>query len=124
MEHTVISQFLLRALLVPIIILWGYHLAQRRFIAEGPRKRSATLLLTVLTIGVWVAAFGLRRFKIDDVFLFPVLAVAAIVTVAGRKSMFPFRARCARCHAPLPLKRILFVDSPACEVCQNREGDV
>jgi hypothetical protein len=120
-EHTVISQFLLRALLVPIVLLWGYHLAQRRFIEQGPRKRSASLQITLLFIGVWIAAYLLRRFRVDDVFLFPVLAAAAIAVVAGRRSMFPYRIRCARCRTPLPLKRILFVDSPGCEACE-KEG--
>jgi hypothetical protein len=117
-EHTVISQFLLRALLAPIILLWGYHLAQRRYREEAQRKRTATLLLTLLLIGVWVAAFFLRRLRIDDVFLSPVFIVAAIILIAERRTLLPYRARCVRCGAPLSVRTVFFMDSNACGSCE------
>ncbi len=118
MEHTALSQLLLSVLLVPIVLLWIYHLAQRGHKEEGPRKRNATLLLTLLLIGVWGAAFLLRRLRIDDVFLFPVFVVAAIILIAGRRTLLPYRVRCVRCGAPLPATTVLFRDSNACGSCE------
>ncbi len=118
MEHTAVSQLLQRVLLVPILLLWGYHLAQRKYKEEGQRKRGATLLLTLLLVGVWAAAFFLRRFGIDDVFLSPVAVVAAIILVAGRRTLLPYRLRCVRCGAPLSARTVFFIDSNACGSCE------
>jgi hypothetical protein len=117
-DHNAVSRALLAVLLVPILILWVYHLAQRRFREEGAAKRSASMQLTLLLIAVWIVAFGLRRYHVDDVFLLPAVVAAAIILIARRRVMLPYRARCVRCRAPLPLKTILFTDANACAACE------
>ena len=117
MEHTLVSILLQKILLVPMVALWAFHLYQRRFKEAGTRKRIATLSLTMVLIGAWVAAWLFARYGIDDRFLLLVAAVAAAVVVWQRKLMLPYRLVCARCGAPLTITRILSYDSNTCETC-------
>ena len=52
-----------------MVALWAFHLYQRRFKDAAVRKRIATLSLTVVIIGGWVAAWFFDRYGVDDVYL-------------------------------------------------------
>ena len=125
MEHTLVSNLLQKILLVPMVALWAFHLYQRRFKEAGTRKRIATLSLTMVLIGAWVAAWVFARYGIDDKFLLLVAALAVAVVVWQRKLMLPYRLVCARCGAPLRITRILCHDSNKCETCEaaTMEGE-
>ena len=117
MPETVVARFLLKWLLVPVLLLWGYHLAQRRFAETVGAKRMATLYLTGLLLAAWVAAYAFVRLGVPDVWL-PAIAVAAVaVIVWQRRHVFPYRLRCASCAKPLGLQRILFRGDNTCERC-------
>ena len=120
MHNTVISTLLMKILLVPMVALWAFHLFQRRFKEAGERKRIATLSLTVVVIGAWVAAWLFTRYGIDDTYLIAVAALAAAVVVWQRRLMLPYRLRCARCGKPLTITRVLNHDSNTCEACESR----
>jgi hypothetical protein len=116
--HSTVSGILRFVLLAPIAVLWAYHLSQRRYDEEiGGKKRMATLMLTVFLLGLWVLTFLFWRLGIDDVFLIPICFLAAAVLYWRRKALFPYRLACARCGKSLPLKKILFFDSNACDTC-------
>lgn len=122
MVSTALSILLQRILLVPIVGLWIFHLYQRRFKDAAVRKRIATLSLTAVLIGGWVAAWLFERYTIDDRWLIVVAAAAVFLVVWQRKLMLPFRSRCVRCGKPLGLTRMLSWDSNTCEACEP-EGE-
>ncbi|HVO39530.1 MAG TPA: hypothetical protein VMV03_10940 [Spirochaetia bacterium] len=115
----------LRILLIPIVAVWVYHLFQRRWQERGTRKRTASLWLTLVLIGVWALAYGLARFRMDDLYLVPVGFAALVVLVWQKSAIFPYRRHCAQCGRPLSATRILFLDSNACERCEPdlKEGE-
>ena len=63
MDNTAVSTLLQKILLVPMVALWALHLYQRKFKKRG-RKRIATLSLTMVLIGVWVAAWLFARYGV------------------------------------------------------------
>lgn len=117
MEKTAIARALQLYLLIPIVALWAWHLGQRRYHEVVGRKRQASLFLTVLFIAVWIVSYLFTLFSVRDVFLIPVVLLAAGAAGWQRKLFLPFRLRCARCRRLLPLTRILFHDSEACAAC-------
>ena len=118
MESTALSTLLQKVLLVPMVALWAFHLYQRRFHEAGTRKRIATLSLTIVIIGAWIAAWLFTRYGITDQWLIAVAACAAVVVIWQRRLMLPFRRRCARCGAPLSFTRMFSWDSNTCEACE------
>ncbi len=125
MPNNALSQFLLIALLVPTVILWAYHLALRGYLEVGEKKRYASLFLTIVLLALWLTAYLLRRFGIDDLLLIPAFAVAIAVVIWKRGTFVPYRFSCAQCGKPLSVKRILFHDSGKCDTCDplKKEGD-
>jgi hypothetical protein len=117
MPETVVARFLLKWMLIPLAILWGYHLAQRRFAATVGAKRLATLYLTGLVLGAWVAIYAFVRLGVTDAWLTAVAVAAAAVAAWQRKRVLPYRLRCAGCGKPLGLLRILFRGDNTCETC-------
>ena len=118
MENTAISALLQKILLVPMVALWAFHLYQRKFRDAGTRKRIATLFLTMVIIGAWIAAWLFTRYGIRDEWLIAVAALAAAVIAWQRRLMLPFRRRCARCGKPLSFTRMFSWDSNTCEACE------
>jgi hypothetical protein len=119
-HNTVISTLLLKILLVPMIALWAFHLSQRRFKEAAVRKRIGTLSLTVVFIGGWLASYLFSKENIDDIYLIGVAALAVVVVVVLRRFILPYRLRCVKCGKPLPLGRVLNLDSNTCEACESR----
>jgi hypothetical protein len=117
-ESTAISALLQKILLAPMVALWIFHLYQRRFREAGTRKRIATLSLTMVIIGAWIAAWLFSRYGIADEWLIAVAVVAVAVVIWQRRLMLPFRPRCARCGKPLSLMRMFSWDSNTCEACE------
>lgn len=105
-------------MLVPIVALWALHLSQRRFAAVVGKKRHATLFLTSVLIVIWIVAWLFARAAVPDILLIPVGALAAGIVIWQRRVFLPIRLRCARCGAPLPMKRILYHESNLCEPCE------
>jgi hypothetical protein len=118
MEKTAVSVLLQKILLVPIIALWVFHLYQRKFKDAGTHKRIATLSLTMVLIGGWVAAWVFSRYGIGDEWLILVAACAVAVVAWQRKLMLPFRRRCVACGASLSITRMFSWDSNKCEACE------
>lgn len=118
-----VSVFLLRWLLVPVVALWAVHMLQRRHAAVAGRKRYATLFLTALLIGVWIAAWFFVRYRVRDIFLVPVAGLAAALVAWKRAVFLPFRLRCARCGSRLPVTRILNDESNLCQTCGPAAGE-
>jgi len=115
-------------LLAPLVLLWVYHLAQRRYAEVGDRKRMASLLLTVALLVLWVCIYIFSRYAIDDVFLIPVVSLAVALVAWQRARFLPYRFSCAQCGVSLPLQRVLFIDSNLCASCdvdskKSTEGD-
>lgn len=126
MGPTIISARLLNILLVPMVALWVFHLYQRKFREAGARKRSATLALTLIVIGAWVAAWAFNRFGIRDAWLIAVAGAAALLIAWQRRLLFPFRRRCPRCGKAVSVVRMLCLDSNTCEACEppaSTEGE-
>jgi hypothetical protein len=94
--NTSVSSALLIPLLVPIAVVWIYHLSLRSYIGVGDAKRTASLLFTLVLIGVWGAAYAMLQLGIRDLLLVPVAALALAVVLWKREAFFPYRARCAR----------------------------
>jgi hypothetical protein len=113
-----VSLFLLRWLLVPVVALWAVHMLQRRHADVVGRKRYATLFLTAVLIAAWIAAWFFVRYRVRDIFLVPVAALAVALVAWQHRAFFPFRLRCARCGKPLRVTRILNVESNLCETCE------
>ena len=109
------------ALLVPVVVVWAFHLYQRKLSEEvGGKKRVATLAVTVILLGVWAAAFLFGRLGLDWVFMIPVVMIAAGVVYVWRKTLFPYRLTCVKCGARLGVKEILFLDSNTCAACAGQ----
>lgn len=117
MPTTVISQFLLRWLLAPIVLLWAYHLWQRRFAESVGRKREASLLLTGLMLALWVVAYIFARYRLADLWLAPAASALVALAIWQRRRLFPYRLTCAQCGKPLSAERVLFRGSNACSAC-------
>jgi hypothetical protein len=117
-ENTAVSTLLQKILLIPMIALWLFHLYQRKFREAGTRKRIATLSLTMVIIGAWIAAWLFSRYAVADTWLIAVAAAAVIVVVWQRRLVLPFRRRCARCGRPLSFTRMFSWDSNTCEACE------
>jgi hypothetical protein len=117
MHATAVARFLLKWMLVPVLLLWGYHLAQRRHSETVGGKREATLYLTLLLLAAWVAVFAFIRLIIRDIFLLALAAAVIAVAVWQRRRLFPYRRRCAQCSRSLGLERILFHGNNLCETC-------
>jgi hypothetical protein len=113
-------------ILVPLLAVWAYHLMQRKYAEVGRNKRLASMLVAVLIIGLWAVSYFFLRFKVGDAYLIPVFVLAAALAVWQRKLFFPYRLSCAVCRANLPIAKILFFDSNACDACdppKPKEGD-
>jgi hypothetical protein len=123
-ESTAVSSLLLKILLVPMVGLWVFHLSQRRFKDAAVHKRVATLGLTAVVIGAWVAAWAFVRYSIGDAWLLAVAAAAAALITWQRRLLLPYRAHCVQCGARLGLNRMLSWDSNKCEACDppKKEG--
>jgi hypothetical protein len=115
---TTISTLLQKILLIPMVALWAFHLYQRRFRDAGTRKRIATLSLTMVFIGAWIASWLFSRYGIGDEWLIPVAALAAAVMIWQRRLILPYRRRCVRCGKALSLTRMFSWDSNTCEACE------
>jgi len=118
MEKTALSVLLQKILLVPMVALWALHLYQRKLKDAGTRKRIATLSLTMVLIGGWVAAWLFSRYGIGDKWLVLVAVCAAAIVIWQRRLMLPFRRRCVRCGTPLSAIRMFSWDSNKCEACE------
>ena len=118
MDGTALSTLLQKILLVPIVGLWVFHMYQRRFKDAAVHKRIATLSLTSVLIGGWLAAWIFEKYTVDDRWLIVVAAAAVLVVIWQRKLMLPFRARCVRCGGRLGMKRMFSWDSNTCEACE------
>lgn len=114
---TNLSAAIARYMLVPIAVIWIFHLAQRRSQDKGIRKRNATLYLTIVLLGAWALVWLLAKFSLDNLYLIPIAFFTVTVLVWQRAVIFPFQARCAHCGLPLAVSRILFDDSNTCERC-------
>jgi hypothetical protein len=121
----VVSDFLQRFLLVPIVLVWAYHLLQRRYLTVGEGKRNATLYFTFVLLAVWALTWLLSKFSLEDLYLVPIAFFALVLLIWQRRAIFPYRLRCVRCGLPLSASRVLFFDSNACEACQPspKEGE-
>jgi hypothetical protein len=117
MPETVVARFILKWMLVPVLLLWAYHLAQRRYSATVGPKRMATLLVTLLLLAAWVVTYAFVRLGLGDIYLLALAAAVIAVAVWKRRSLFPYRARCVQCSRPLGLERILFRGDNRCEAC-------
>jgi hypothetical protein len=122
---TVVSDFLQRYLLVPIVLVWIYHLLQRRYLAVGAGKRNATLLLTIVLLAVWLLTWLFSKFSLQDLYLVPVAFFTLVLLIWQRRVLFPYRLRCVRCGHPLSASRVFFFDSNTCEACEpsRKEGE-
>jgi hypothetical protein len=114
---TALARFLLKWMLVPVLLLWGYHLAQRRYSGTVGAKREATLLVTVLLLAAWVVIYAFIRLAVRDLFLVVLAAAVIAVSIWQRRRLFPYRLRCVQCSRPLGLERILFHGNNLCETC-------
>jgi hypothetical protein len=123
MEKTAVSVLLQKILLVPIVALWVLHLSQRKFKDAGTRKRIATLSLTMVLIGGWVAAWLFSRYGVEDGWLILVAVVAVAIVAWQRRLMLPFRRRCVKCGAPLSIIRMFSWDSNKCEACEPHAAE-
>jgi hypothetical protein len=123
MNEPLIARSLLKWMLVPVLLLWGYHLAQRRYAERVGAKRMASLLVTVLFLAAWIAVYAFILLGVPDVFLLPLAAVMAAAAVWQRRRLFPYRWRCPRCSRPLSLERILFQGNHLCETCEPADRD-
>lgn len=117
MPETVVARFLLKWLLVPVLLLWAYHLVQRRYAETAGPKRMATMLLTLLLLAAWVVIYAFVRLGLGDIWLLVVAAVVAAVAVWQRRILLPYRLRCAQCSRPLGLERVLFHGNNLCTAC-------
>ena len=124
-DKIAISTFLQKALLVPMVALWAFHLYQRKSGGRGTRKRIATLSLTMVLIGGWIASWLFSRYGVADEWLILVAALAVAVVAWQRRLMLPFRRACAQCGKPVPFARMFVVDSNKCEACEppSTEGE-
>ncbi len=118
MGTTAVSAELLNVLLVPMVAIWLFHLYQRKYRDDGARKRAATQWLTFLVIGVWAIAWLFRQFGVGDEWLILVAALAVGTLVWQRRTLFPFRRRCARCGKPVSFETMMCLDSNTCEACE------
>jgi hypothetical protein len=123
MPETAVARFLLKWMLVPVLLLWGYHLAQRRYAATVGAKRIASLLVTLLVLAAWLVVYAFLRLGVSDIWLLALAAAVAAVAVWQRQRLFPYRLRCAQCARPLTLERILFRGDNLCEVCSPADRD-
>ena len=105
MPDTVVARFLLKWMLVPVLLLWAYHLAQRRYSATVGAKRMATLLVTLLLLAAWVAVYVFVRLGLADIWLLAIAATAVAAGVWQRRKLFPYRTSCAACGRPLGIAR-------------------
>jgi hypothetical protein len=123
MPETAVARFLLKWMLVPVLLLWAYHLAQRRYAETVGEKRAATLYLTLLLLVAWVVIYAFVRLGLGDVFL--LVPAAAVITVAvwQRRKLFPYQTRCAACGRLLGIERILFRGDNTCRMCAPDRGD-
>jgi hypothetical protein len=117
MPDAAVARFILKFMLIPVLLLWAYHLVQRRYAETAGPKRMATMLLTLLLLAAWVVIYAFVRLGLGDIWLLVVAAAVAAVGVWQRRKLFPYRARCAQCARPLGLERILFHGNNRCEVC-------
>ena len=121
---TPVSAFFKNYLLIPIVLVWIYHLLQRRHLSVGAGKREATLYLTLVLLGVWALTWALSKFSLQDLYLVPIGFFTLALLVWQRRVIFPYRLRCVRCSRPLSASRVFFFDSNTCETCEPfREGE-
>jgi hypothetical protein len=123
MPETDVARFLLKWMLVPVLLLWAYHLAQRRYAETVGAKRMATLLLTVLVLVAWLAVYAFLRLGVSDIWLLALAAAVIAVAVWQRRRLFPYRLRCAQCARPLGIERILFRGDNTCQKCAPDRDD-
>jgi len=117
MDGTLIPHFILRYSVWIMIPIWVLHMAQRRSRDAGERKRLSTLLLTLVPMCFWGAAWVYARLHLADLWFLPLFFLAAMVIAWQRRRFWPYRLHCLHCGAPLPLKTIFYVDSNSCDAC-------
>jgi hypothetical protein len=122
-QNTLVSTALLRYLLIPMVVLWVYHLSQRRYDRTAGRKREATLVLSLALIVCWGLAWAFQRFGVSDAYLLLVAAGLAAFLYGQRRRLFPYRLRCERCGNTLSIRRILYYDEGLCENCEPAEKE-
>ncbi|WP_319559674.1 8-oxo-dGTP diphosphatase [Marispirochaeta sp.] len=106
-------------LMVAILL---FNMTQRKYREQGEKKRFATLFLAgaffIFSIGLML----IRQFSLPLYSLIPLaLAVAAYLGMM-RDRIFIFSLHCPECKKRLPLKDVLYIDSPDC-TCTPRSVD-
>ena len=119
MEAGAVSLFFSRYLYYPVVLILLFNLLQRRYKEKGLLKRFATLYLGIIVISLWAFSFLFLRFGIPDILLLSTPVVYAVLIIAFRDRMLPFRFRCTVCGRRLPSKTVIFVDSNRCPACEE-----
>jgi 8-oxo-dGTP diphosphatase len=107
------------ALVVLLIVIFGFNLSQRTHLAHGEKKRFATLGIALVILGLYAAVLAIRRHRLPAWTMLAALAGAAAVFYALRSRLLVFRRRCLECGTDLPVKTVLYRDDNLCESCRG-----
>ena len=84
MEHTAISALLLKVAADPHGRALGFPYVPETIQGSGGAQKIATLSLTAVVIGAWVAAWLFDHYGVDDIYLVVVAAAAVAVVIWQR----------------------------------------
>jgi len=114
-----VSYTLFKSLPLIIMAVLIFNMVQRILNPVWGEKRTATLSLAGILIGLIAGAVLIMRFRLSDLLLIPIAIGLITIIIIKRKTFFPFKHRCIQCNNPLSIRRIVSNNENLCADCEN-----
>ncbi len=96
-------------------------LMQRRHRGRGDKKRTATLIQSVMIFIVYIGAMVIREEGLEEKWIVIPLAIVAGILYFFRSKVLPYERRCRNCGAKLNMNQIFMFDANLCADCDPDE---
>lgn len=96
-------------------------LVQRRYRGRGDRKRTATLIQSILIFILYIGAVLIREEGFEKKWIMIPFAIIAVVLYFFRSKVIPYELKCRNCGARLNMNQIFIYDANLCSDCDPDE---
>ena len=96
-------------------------LIQRRYRGRGDKKRTATLIQSILIFVVYIGAMVIREESLEEKWIMVPLGAVAVALYFFRSRIIPYQAKCRNCGTKLTMNQIFLYDANLCTDCDPDE---
>ncbi|OQY34065.1 MAG: hypothetical protein B6241_06170 [Spirochaetaceae bacterium 4572_59] len=96
-------------------------LVQRRYRGRGDKKRTATLIQSILIFILYMGAVFIREEGLEKKWIVIPFVIIAVVLYFFRSKVIPYELKCRNCGAKLNMNQIFLYDANLCADCDPHE---